>query len=181
MDREFEKPDFSVPMFLKGNIADSIGLENNQRYYFSKEGLLYWDSYTYRTGTEVGLCCVLVDFQKTFDQIESILTDEQGIRVLYQGKEIFTIGDVESRPLSLTQSGDNDFSYELYAPKFTLLKNNTILIGMLTVLMIVAAIFIWIAYWEILQAHRLPWQNGQLAAGWDKSGVKAKSGDQAKS
>ena len=148
MDKPFEKQDFSVPVFLKGNIADSIGLENNQRYYFSKEGLLYWDSYTYRTGTEVGLCCVLVDFQKTFDQIESILTDEQGIRVLYQGKEIFTIGDVDSRPMALTQSGDNDFSYELYAPKFTLLKNNTILIGMLTVLMIVAAIFIWIAYWE---------------------------------
>ena len=43
MDKPFEKQDFSVPVFLKGNIADSIGLENNQRYYFSKEGLLYWD------------------------------------------------------------------------------------------------------------------------------------------
>ncbi len=148
MDRPFEKPDFSVPMFLKGNIADSIGLENNQRYYFSKEGLLYWDSYTYRTGTEVGLCCILVDFQKTFDQIEGILTDEQGIRVLYQGNEVFSIGEIEKSPLAVSQAGDNDFSYELYAPKSVLLKNNTILIGMLTALALVGAIFVWIAYWE---------------------------------
>ncbi len=148
MDRPFEKQDFSVPVFQRGSIADSIKLENNQRYYFSKEGLLYWDSYTYRSGTEVGLCCVLVDYQKTYNQIENLLDEDQGIRVLYQGKEIFTIGNVGDLPLAFTRNGSNDFTYELYAAKYTLLKGNTILISMLTVFAMVSAVFIWLGYWE---------------------------------
>lgn len=148
MDKPFEKQDFSVPAFINSSIADSINMEDNQRYYFAKEGLLYWDSYTYRTGTEVGLCCVLIDLSKTLESIENDLDDKQAIRISYEGKELLSVGDIDDREPILVYQGDNDFTYELYDVNYSFIKGNNILIGMLTVLVIVTLLFVWIAYWE---------------------------------
>ncbi|MBQ8031355.1 MAG: helix-turn-helix transcriptional regulator [Butyrivibrio sp.] len=148
MDKPFEEQDFSVPALTNGSIAETINIEDNQRYYFAKDGLLYWDSYTYRTGTEVGLCCVLIDLTKTLGSIEAALDDEQAIRISYEGKELLTVGDVGSRSPAVVLEGNNDFTYELFDGSYSFIKGNNILIGMLTTFLILTLIFVWIAYWE---------------------------------
>lgn len=168
MDVPFEKQSFSVPLFVNGNIADSIGLTDNQRYYFAKEGLLYWDSYTYRSGTEVGLCCVLIDLQSTIGKIQNTLGDGQAIRILYQGKEILSVGDIDESKNSV-EMAEGDFSYELYDVDHFLLKNNPVLIGMLVVLAIVAIIFAWVGFWESRRYYKPIDYMGKMVSSGDVS------------
>ncbi len=148
MDKEFEAQDMQIPTLINGNIADSIHMENNQRFYFSKEGLLYWDSYTYRTGTEVGLCCVLFDLQKTIGSLEKTLGEKQGLRIFYEGKELLSVGTIGDAEKAHVFQGNNDFTYELYDGNYSFLKGNGILLGMLTVLLVITLLFVWVAYWE---------------------------------
>lgn len=172
----FVMPTDSRPFLHLGSITEAFGLNDNKRYYFNKQGLLYCDGYTWQRGVDVGIICVLIDVEETERAIRQILGDAYGVRVITGSTEAFSVGRtgteaeaVLTRP-SVVWDG---LSYELYGNAPILFGASYFLIGMLFLLGLIALFLIWLAYWQSKRYYRPIGVLGSMVSGAEEAGEKA--------
>ncbi|MBR5116098.1 MAG: hypothetical protein IK096_03435, partial [Lachnospiraceae bacterium] len=78
LSEPFRMPEEDLPFLRVGSIADTFGFNDNKRYLYSKNSILYCDSYTWQRGAEVGLSCVLIDTEETERALRRVLNDTYG-------------------------------------------------------------------------------------------------------
>ncbi len=145
----FRMPEEKLPFLRIGSIAETFGFNDNKRYFYSKRGFLYCDSYTWQRGAEVGLSCVLIDEAETTRALERILGDAYGMRVLSGGEELFSVGRIAGQTTLTRPSAVCDgLSYELYGDAPALFGANYFMFGMILLVALVSLFFIWLAYWQ---------------------------------
>ncbi len=149
LDEPFIAPAKEQPFLAVGSIADIFGFKNNKRYYFQKRGMIYCDSYTYRTGVGIGCCCVFIDADRTESALSELLDQGSGVRVLYRGEEILTVGGITGEAAGTRSSdADPEVVYELYGNGPAPAGRHFVLYGMLLILALVFLFFVWLAYWQ---------------------------------
>ena len=155
LQEPFTMPGRELPILELDSMAELFGFKDNERYYFSKEGLLFCDTYTYQSGVSIGVCCVFIDEQELRRALDKVLGDTHGVRLVLGGETLMEEGVMAGEP-SLTSDSDvfPGLTYELMAPAPMPLGGSFFLYGMLVILGIAAVFFIWLAYWESKRYYR---------------------------
>nr|MCR4588841.1 AraC family transcriptional regulator [Lachnospiraceae bacterium] len=149
LQQEFEAPQESLPFTAVGTAVDVLGLEGQEWIAFNKENILYCDRYTYQYGTNEGVICVLIDLADVQREMKKVLDENTGVRVLKDGAELFSLGNVEGRCESTLSCSDaKDLQVELYSSKGFFVNNGLAVVPVITVILLLTLFFIWLAYWE---------------------------------
>lgn len=146
LDHAFQKTNDELPTIYYGNVNDVLGFDS-KRYSFQKDFFIYCDGYTYQTGTDVGVICILFDLKALESDVKKILQDGYGARILYGDTPILTLGET-SGDFDTCESGYIDgISYEIYAYDVKT-ETDSVFFIILLIILLTSAFFVWIAYWE---------------------------------
>jgi len=142
----FVTPDQDMPYFVVDTVKDYYMLKDSKRYSFGRKYLIYCDAYTYQTSKDIGVVCVLFNLDILKKDIDGILDDGYGAKIMLDGNEVFVTGDTEGAEYTSASSFMPGITVTLYAPDKMTLKENSLLIFILLVIFIISAFFIVMAY-----------------------------------
>lgn len=143
----FVKPDYDMPYCVVDTVKDFFVLEDSKRYSFGRKYLIYCDSYTYQTSKEIGVVCILFNLDTLKKDIDAILDDGYGAKIMLDGTELFVTGNNQGVEYTSASSFMPGITVTLYAPDELTLKENSLLIFILVVTFVISAFFIAMAYW----------------------------------
>lgn len=136
------------PHMKVATLNDAFSFESN-RYSFQKECLLYSDAYTYQNGSIIGTVCILFDLKNLQNDLQKVLQEGYGARILCGEQEIVAIGEVtEGTCFSKESTKYAEIVYEVYASKNVPVDGNGFFYLVLSIAIIISGMFIWIAYKE---------------------------------
>jgi AraC-like DNA-binding protein len=135
-------PDISV-----NSMNNYFGFEKNQFFFMYKDYFLYCDDYTYQTGSASGTICLLFDQDALIRELREILSEDCGIRFLYKGNELFTLGEAGGDLYTGTSKQMGDLSYELYVRGSSFTQGDEAFPIIIGVIIVISLFFVWLAYW----------------------------------
>lgn len=147
IDESFRDPDKPMPYITVGTVKDLLGFENNKRYSFNKDYLIYCDHYTYQNGTNIGLICILFNLDTLQSEIAKILRDGFGTKILLDGNEVFHAGNLNGKEYSNPSGRIPGITVMLYAPNSPLEEENLFLVIILLIIFLISVALIVLAYW----------------------------------
>ena len=139
------KEEMEYPYLKISTLNDAFSLES-KRYSFQKECLLYCDAYTYQNGSDVGTICILFDLKNLRDNMNKVLQEGYGMRILYGGEELLSVGDAEGKCFTKDSERFAGIVYEVYASKDVATEGNAVFFLLIFVVMIISVLFVWAAY-----------------------------------
>lgn len=113
----FVPPEQDFPCLIQGTLNEAFDLNITKRLYFNTEYLLYCDNYTYQTGSDIGIMCILLDLKSLQSEMEKVLGGEYGVRILCGDQVIFSSGENEGLLYSSESARMPQVVCEIYAPK----------------------------------------------------------------
>lgn len=146
LDHDFQKSTDELPAMYYGNINHVFGYDS-KRYSFQKNFLIYCDGYTYQTGTDMGVICILFDLKALESDVKKILQPGYGARILYQETPILTLGETNGTFKNSISNYMNGISYEIYAYDVKT-ETDFVFLFILFIILLTSAFFVWIAYWQ---------------------------------
>lgn len=148
LGEEFRQQNREFPYMLVDSVNGAFGLNSTKRYSFNQEFLLYCDAYTYQNGTDIGTICIAFNLKNLETNIKSILQDGYGTRILYQGNEIFSMGECEGELYVAESARIQDIVYEVYASDKIPTEGNEVFYLFIAIVIVLSLAFVWLAYWE---------------------------------
>ncbi len=142
----YQKPAAGFPSFMVSTVKELFGLENSERYSFSRKYLIYCDEYTYQEGSKIGTIGILFNITTLKEDIEKLLDDGYGVTIFLDEEELFSIGEVTKIEYTKESEELPGITVTLYAPEHTNLNQNTLLFFMLGTISIFSVLFILLAY-----------------------------------
>lgn len=108
-----------LPCIMVDTVNGAFQLNSTKRYSFNKECLLYCDAYTYQNGSDIGTICILFDLKNLNSDIQKVLEDDYGVRVLYQDDVVFSCGEETDKLYETESVKMPGLVYRIYAPAGT--------------------------------------------------------------
>lgn len=79
-----------LPWMTVGTVNETFGLNSTKRLSFNTEYLLYCDAYSYQTGSDIGIMCILFDLKSLRSDMEAVLGEGYGARISYGEQIIYS-------------------------------------------------------------------------------------------
>ncbi len=146
----------SLPLLTVDTAANALQISDNSRYIYDRTDILYADRFTYQNGPGVGVVCVIIDLKEVQRSLAETLGEDHAVRILYDGKEILSLGNAEKMRMTVTSDSLHvpGLSYELYAAPLITLEEGLAFCIMFLLILLVSAGFVALAYFESKRYYR---------------------------
>ena len=104
-----------LPCIMVDTVNGAFQLNSTKRYSFNKD----CDAYTYQNGSDIGTICILFDLKNLNSDIQKVLEDDYGVRVLYQDDVVFSCGEETDKLYETESVKMPGLVYRIYAPAGT--------------------------------------------------------------
>ena len=145
---DYQPLEHELPYMMVDTVNNAFQLSGSKQYYFSKDFLLYCDAYTYQNSSNTGTICILFDLDNLRSNMDDFLEEGYGVRILYDGNEIFAVGEEIGTLYERESVRMPKMVYQVYASKNVSSETNRYFYVFVAVVIIVSILFVFLAYWE---------------------------------
>ncbi len=168
LSEEYQAQNQEFPCLISGSLNQAFGM-NSKRYSFNKESLLYCDVYTYQTGRDIGTICILFDIKTLQNDIQDVLQEGYGARILYNDNEILQFGDAKGNLYSKESGQISGITYEVYASSKIPMEGDRVFYLIMGIIVVISIFFVWLAYWASKKYYLPINRLGQMVTGEEES------------
>lgn len=146
LEDAYQPENVEYPYVKVASLNDAFSFNSN-RYSFQKECLLYCDAYTYQNGSEIGTICILFDLKQLRNDVNKVLQEGYGVRILNGDQELLCVGEVsKGKCYSKESTQFAGLVYEVYASDSVPVEGNGFFYLVIVVILIISALFVWLAF-----------------------------------
>lgn len=138
----------TLPCMVVDDLNNAFQLNSTKRYSFNKKFLIFCDAYTYQNGSDIGTICILFDLDNLRSDINDILEEGYGVRILYNEEEIFSLGEDTGTLYVKDSVRMPGLVYQVYASSNVSAETNRYFYFIVAVVVAVSVFFVAVAYWE---------------------------------